>query len=541
MSELLDAVIARVLRLPDAQRNQAIENALKLCGQFPWVPNPGPQTMAYHSKADELYYGGQAGGGKSDLGIGLGLTRHDQSLILRRYNDDAKMLAERTMQIVGSRDGYNGQSQILRLPNRLMEFGGCKDLEDRQRYKGGPKDLMVFDEIPDFLEQQYTFIIGWNRSANPNQRCRVVCCGNPPTTPEGLWVTKRWGAWLDPAHPRFGQVKEGDLLWYTTINKVDTEVDGPGPHTIPGEEKPVYAKSRTFIRARLTDNPELEASGYDRVLAGMPEELREAYRDGRFDASLKDRPFQLIPASWVRAANDRWTDRPPIGVPMCAMGIDCTGGSTDPMVIAARYDGYFDPMIVIPGAEIPQEMAGRAAAGYVFSYRRDKSIMIVDMGGGYGGPLYEHLHENFDAGRQHEPLVRAWKGSEASVQRTHDQTLGFVNKRTQALWRMREALDPGQLGGSPIMLPVDPELFADLTVCTYKMERGMIRAQSKEDVCAQLGRSTNKGDAVCMSWTAGPIASTDGAMWDEMRKEMGKGGRTGGRPSVIGGRGNARR
>jgi len=29
-----------------------------------WVPFPGPQTMAYHSTADELFYGGGAGGGK---------------------------------------------------------------------------------------------------------------------------------------------------------------------------------------------------------------------------------------------------------------------------------------------------------------------------------------------------------------------------------------------------------------------------------------------------------------------------------------------
>ena len=32
-----------------------------------WHPSPGPQTDAYFSEADELLYGGQAGGGK---GIG---------------------------------------------------------------------------------------------------------------------------------------------------------------------------------------------------------------------------------------------------------------------------------------------------------------------------------------------------------------------------------------------------------------------------------------------------------------------------------------
>jgi hypothetical protein len=38
-------------------------------------------------------------------------------------------------------------------------------------------------------------------------------------------------------------------------NGEDREVDGPGPHMIDGEA--VYARSRTFIRATLSDNPDL--------------------------------------------------------------------------------------------------------------------------------------------------------------------------------------------------------------------------------------------------------------------------------------------
>jgi len=541
MSGLLDEVLQRLNVLSPEQRDEVVRQALDATSHLPWVPNPGPQTAAYNSLADELYYGGQAGGGKSDLTIGAGLTQHEKSLILRRYNDDAKVLAERTMAIVGSRDGYNGQAQILRRPGRLLEYGGCKDLEDRQRYKGDPHDLIGFDEIPDFLEEQYTFIIGWNRSANPHQRCRVICTGNPPTTPEGLWVIRRWGAWLDPSHPKYGKVKEGELLWYTTINKKDTEVDGPGPHFIPGEAKPVYAKSRTFIRARLEDNPDLAATNYDAVLAGMPERERLAYREGRFDASLKDRAAQIIPSAWVRAAMDRWTERPPAGVPQCAIAADCTGGGVDPMVVGVRHDGWFDNLIVIPGEDIPAQHAGRSAAGHVITHRRNNSVMIIDMGGGYGGPLFEHLHENFQAAEGALPVVIPFKGSEAAVSRTQDGTVGFNNRRTAALWKMREALDPGQAGGSPIMLPPDDELFGDLTAPTYKLIRGMYHAEPKVDVCARLGRSTNKGDTVCMCWSAGPIASTDGAQWDQLRKEMGRVGSRGGkRPSVVMGRHNRR-
>jgi hypothetical protein len=34
---------------------------------------------------------------------------------------------------------------------------------DKQRFKGDPHDLIVFDEGTDFLESQYRIIIGWNR------------------------------------------------------------------------------------------------------------------------------------------------------------------------------------------------------------------------------------------------------------------------------------------------------------------------------------------------------------------------------------------
>lgn len=44
-----------------------------------------------------------------------------------------------------------------RLDNRLIEVGGCQILEDRQKYKGVPHDLICFDELSDFLEAQYTY------------------------------------------------------------------------------------------------------------------------------------------------------------------------------------------------------------------------------------------------------------------------------------------------------------------------------------------------------------------------------------------------
>jgi hypothetical protein len=117
-------------------------------GEYVWTPNPGPQAAAYDCLADELFYGGQAGGGKTELGIGLALTRHRRSLILRRFSRDAQKLVERIREILGSREGYNLQLQRWRLllpdgsDERLIQFAGCEHEEDKQRFKGDPHDLI---------------------------------------------------------------------------------------------------------------------------------------------------------------------------------------------------------------------------------------------------------------------------------------------------------------------------------------------------------------------------------------------------------------
>ena len=522
----LDEYMEKLGALPADEATAVAQQAFDQIKNLRWVPNPGPQTEAYFCEADELLYGGEAGGGKSDLIIGLSLTEHTRSLVLRRTNKEADKLFDRYAEIIGHENGAN-RNKGWTIDGRIIDIGGCQLEKDKQKRKGVPHDLIAFDELVDFTESQYTFLTAWNRTSSPEQRCRVVATTNPPTTPEGLWVVKRWAPWLDPKHPN--PAKSGELRWYTTIGEVDTEVNGPGPHEIDGRQ--VLAKSRTFIRAKLEDNPDLtRTADYAATLDSLPFELRQAYREGKFDAALKDQPFQLIPTEWIRQAQGRWAERSPNGVPMCAIGVDVSGGGPDPMIIAARFDGWFAPMVEIPGKEIPPDKPGKFAAGQVIMVRRNQAIVIVDMGGGYGGSCYEQLREN-------EINAVAYKGSEKSVRRTADGQLKFSNKRTEALWLFREALDPAQPGGSPISLPPDQALLADLATPRFRIERGEIIAQSKEDVCEVLGRSPDRGDAVVMAWSAGPTYVTDGDVWRQHNEEQGLRGRM---PHVVMGRSNRR-
>lgn len=536
----LDDILKSYDALPAEQQGRIVAAAGKATAGMIWVPNPGPQTQAFFCEADELLYGGEPGGGKSDLGLGLAFTAHQRTLLLRRQYTDLSFLTERAIEINGTRDGFNGSPppKLRARDGRLLDFGAAAKIGDEQHWMGNPHDLIVVDEATQFSRSQVRFLMGWLRSGDPHQRCRAILATNPALRPEGLWVNEAFAPWLDDRFPH--PAKAGELRWYISdAGDVDRWVDSPGEYLITTDdgERMVQAKSRTYIPASMKDNPQYVDSGYQRQLDALPESVRRILLGG-FKTTFKDAPDQIIPTAWVKAAQERWTARPPIGVPQCALGVDCSGGGDDPMVIASRHDGWFAPFEVIPGRSIPMDKAGRVAAGFVMAHRQPPAVMIIDMGGGYGGPLYEHLKKNFDENpEQPIPLVYPFKGSEGSVRRSRDGLIGFKNRRTEALWRMREALEPGQAGGSPIMLPDDNEMVADLTAPTFEIINNTYVAEPKEDVCARLGRSTDKGDAVCMCWSAGPTASTDGARWDQVRRSVEMGGRLGGRrPQVQMGR-----
>lgn len=495
----LDRMLASLGAMSEEEKAALAADVMGRTGDMVWTPNIGPQTEGYFSQADELFYGGQAGGGKSDLIIGLALTAHEKSLILRRFQDDADALAERTMEIIDDRNGWNGQKHRLRWDGRVMDFGGVKEEKDKERYKGKPHDLIGFDEIPDFVRSQYEFIIAWNRSVNPEQRCRIVGAGNPPTQAEGLWVIDYWGPWLHPLHPKY-PYPDGEILWFTQdLEGNEIEVDGPGPHYIGGE--PVMARSRTFIRAKLSDNPDLAATNYDAVLSKLPKELRDAYREGKFDIGLKDRPWQVVPSGWLREAQARWKPEP--DMPMTAMGVDVAQGGDDQTVIARRHGNWFAPIIKIPGKQTPD---GPSVAAQVVEHRRATAKIVIDMGGGYGGSAYDHLKSN---GIE----MVAYKGNATSYRKTADRQLKFYNKRAEAYWRFREALDPGQPGGAKVALPTDPELFADLTALQWEVTPSGIQVTKKAELVKRMGRSPDSGDAIVMAWLAGEMTPATDEHW----------------------------
>ena len=105
-----------------------------------------------------------------------------------------------------------------------------------------------------------------------------------------------------------------------------------------------------------------------------------------------------------------------------------------------------------------------------------------------------------------------------SAARTKASKIPFSNKRAETYYRFMEDLDPGQPGGSKITLPRDSFLMADL--CSIRFDKNnsdlnVIKLETKKDLTARLGRSTDYGDPVVMAWTGGGKIASHYRQWNK--------------------------
>lgn len=505
MIDMTPAEIIELLKkLPEEDQREL--DKLLTQGLPRWLPQVGPQSEALESKADILFYGGQAGGGKTDLLLGAALTTQQHSILFRRQSVQLTGIEERMATIIGTRDGYNSQTGVWRLPEgRVLELGSVKEPGDWMKYQGRAHDAKLFDEICHFTEMQFRSLIGWMRTDKPDIRQRVICAGNPPTDPEGEWVVRFWAPWLDPQHPN--PAKPGELRYFVTDeNGKDFEVPGPEPYKI-GDEM-MTPKSRTFIRSSVDENLFLKVTGYKATLQALPEPLRSQMLRGDFMAGRTDPVWQLIPTEWIKAAQARWQKRDAKGQ-MTAIGLDVSRGGLDKTSAARRHGQWFDELLTVP-AQVTDD--GPKAAGFVAPLIRNGACVCVDAIGIGSSAL------DFITGLN--LLVYAVVGSEASTEFTVAGNLRFKNKRAEMYWRLREALDP--TSEDPIALPPDSELATDLTAVRYKVVQmgtyAGIQIRDKDEIREAIGRSPDKGDAVAMTFVSGIPAPGSNKKRDKRRE-----------------------
>lgn len=238
--------------------------------KYDWVPH-SKQASFLTCPADEVLYGGQAGGGKSDALLIGALGLYDKSggffknskwraLILRRTFPDL----ERT-QILRSRELLHGKAHYDAVKHRwrsgmngLLDFGHIKNDKDIYNYKSAAYNYIGFDELTEFQYNMYSYLFSRLRTTDPTIKSVMRAASNPGGVGHG-WVKERF-------------------IKNKTPNKIYKEV-----MTLPNGK--AFELSRAFIPATVYDNPSLADNDpkYMRRLMELPELERKALLEGCWD------------------------------------------------------------------------------------------------------------------------------------------------------------------------------------------------------------------------------------------------------------------
>jgi hypothetical protein len=198
----------------------------------------------------EVFYGGAAGGGKTDWLLMGALEYVDVSgyaaLLLRRTFAELSLpgsLMDRSKQwLTGSRAHWNEQLKRWTFPSgATLAFGYLEADADVYRYQSAEFQMIGFDELTEFAEGQYTYLFSRLRRPSQGQLATVplrMCAASNPGGIGHGWVKKRF------------------------------PIDG----------KP--RGRRVFVPAKIADNPHLDTKAYRASLARLNPTLQRQLGEG---------------------------------------------------------------------------------------------------------------------------------------------------------------------------------------------------------------------------------------------------------------------
>ena len=160
------------------------------------------QKAFIDAKESEVLFGGAAGGGKSygqmvDALIFALRYPKSKQLILRRTFAELDKSLIRTSLALFPREIYsfNSSSHTGKFKNgSIIDFGYCAAESDVYQYQSAEYDVIRFDELTHFTENQYVYLISRVRGANSYPK-QIKSSTNPGGVGHG-WVKARF---VDPS------------------------------------------------------------------------------------------------------------------------------------------------------------------------------------------------------------------------------------------------------------------------------------------------------------------------------------------------------
>lgn len=235
-----------------------------------WAPQP-KQILFMERPEYEAFYGGAAGGGKSDSLLMEALRQvhipHYRSIIFRKTYPQLSELIDRSAEMYPrafSRARYNDSKHCWIFPSGAKcYFGAMQRTKDRTNYQGKRYDFIGYDELTHFLWDEYSYMYSRNRPSGPGTRCYMRSTGNPGGIGHG-WVKERFITAGKAMKPIAEEVK----------------IRYPDGHEEIKKRKRIFVPSSVFDNEALLNNsPE-----YIERLAMMPEGERNALLYGNWDS-----------------------------------------------------------------------------------------------------------------------------------------------------------------------------------------------------------------------------------------------------------------
>lgn len=346
-----------------------------------WDPQP-KQSLAEDlcAEADELLFGGAAGGGKSEWLLHHAIAEclryaNNRWIIFRRTMPSLELsLIPRANAVLTRRDvplaKWNGQTYTWTFPNgSTLVFGHLTLDETTTRYQGAEFGGVGFEEITEFTEYQWEYLITRLRAPADGIRSHAIATTNPGGIGHA-WVKRRW---IKP--------KPEDLPeQYRNIGLQPYQVWQP----IPSDEMP-HPLTRVFVPSLLEDNPALlkRDPNYRAKLQGLATStgMRLALERGDWDA------IEKVPGALWNMSNldaNRVATAP--GLARVIVGVDPSGGKekrndAQGIVVAGRgYNGHGYTLADRTCSLSPEGWAKRAVAAY-HEFQADKIVAEVNYGG----------------------------------------------------------------------------------------------------------------------------------------------------------------